>query len=113
LCIGGTVVFTLAGTMAIGTFESLRQRRNLLPGTMQVACYLAGYLTLWALFGGASAVIVFAMEEERWFHVLQQWTGVYRDMLATSAWLVPNLAWCVMYFVLLARGTAGAQYANR
>ncbi len=113
LCVGGTVVFTLSGTIAIGVFESLRHRRNLLPGTTQVACYLAGYLTLWALFGGASAVIVFAMEEERWFHILEEVTGVYGDMLATSTWLIPNLVWCVMYFVLLARGTAGTQYANR
>jgi hypothetical protein len=113
LCVGGTVVFTLAGTIAIGVFESLRYRRNLLPGAMQVACYLGGYLTLWALFGGATAVIVFAMEEERWFHILEQMTGVYRDTLSTSTWLIPNLVWCVTYFVLLARGTAGTQYANR
>lgn len=113
LCVGGTVIFTLAGTIAIGVFESLRHRRNLLPGTMQVACYLAGYLTLWALFGGASAVIVFAMEEEYWFRTLQGLTGIYRDTLATSTWLIPNLVWCVTYFVLLARGTAGTQYANR
>lgn len=113
LCVAGTVTFSLTAALAIGLFESLRHKRNLLPGTMQIACYLGGYLTLWALFGAVTGLLVLALEASRLFHTLEGYTGIYRDALATWAWLLPNLACCVEYFILVSRGTAGTQHANR
>ena len=40
-------------------------------------------------------------------------TGIYRDLLAQLTWLLPNLACCIGYCLLVRRGTAGTQYANR
>ncbi len=112
-CVGGTVVFTHLAVAAIGLFESLRHKRNLLPGTMQIACYLGGYLTLWAFFGALTGLLVLALEASSFFHTLERYTGIYRDMLAMWAWLLPNLACCVGYFILISRGTNGTQHANR
>lgn len=113
LCMGGMVVFTLLGTGAIGVFESLRYKRNLLPVTIRLACYLSPYLTLWAVFGGASGALLFQLEDAQVFGRLQDLTRIDRETLAVFFWLMPNLVWCGWYFVLVYRGTVGAAYANR
>ncbi len=113
MCVAGTVTFSLTAAGTIGLFESLRHKRNLLPGTMQVGCYLGGYLTLWAFFGAATGLLVLALETSSFFRTLEDYTGIYRAVLATWAWLLPNLACCAGYFILISRGTAGTQHANR
>ena len=113
MCVAGTVTFSLTAALAIGLFESLRHKRNLLPGTIQIACYLGGYLTLWVFFGAVTGLLVLALEASSLFRTLEDYTGIYRDVLATWAWLLPNLACCGGYFILISRGTAGTQHANR
>lgn len=113
-CVAGAVMFTLLVVVVIGVLESVRYKRNLLPGTMQVACYLGGYLALWALFGAATGGLVVTVHEKTsWFNSLEDFTGIYRDLLAQLTWLLPNLACCIGYCLLVRRGTAGTQYANR
>ncbi len=113
-CVAGAVMFTLLVVVVIGVLESVRFKRNLLTGTMQVACYLSGYLVLWALFGAATGGLVIAvLEKTSWFKSLEDLTGIYRDLLAQMTWLLPNLACCIGYCLLVRRGTAGTQYANR
>ncbi len=113
-CVAGAVMFTLLVVVVIGVLESVRYKRNLLPGTMQVACYLGGYLVLWALFGAATGGLVIAVHgKTSWFNSLEDFTGIYHDILAPLTWLLPNLACCIGYCLLVRRGTAGTQYANR
>jgi hypothetical protein len=112
-CVGGMVVFSLLAAATIGTFESFRYQRNLLPAAMQIACYLAPYLTMWAVFGGATGLGVFWAEDAYVFRGLQDITGVFHETLAVATWLVPNVACCIWFFLLLYRGTIGAAYANR
>lgn len=112
-CVGGMVVFTLLAVLTIGTFESYRYKRNLLPAAMQIASYLATYLTIWSIFGGALGLGVFWAEDAYFFRGLQDLTGVYHETLVVATWLVPNVACCLWFFLLMYRGTIGAAYANR
>ncbi len=112
-CVGGMVVFSLLAAATIGSFESYRYKRNLLPAAMQIASYLATYLTIWAVFGGATSVGVNWAKEAYVFRGLEDLTGVYHETLFVATWLVPNVACCIWFFLLLYRGTIGAAYANR
>ena len=113
ICVGGMVVFTLLGPFVTGPAESMRSLRSLLPASMQIACYLAPYLTLWCVFGGATGLVVYFADEAYVFRGLQDLTGVYHETLVVLAWLVPNSAWGIWFFVLVHRGAMAAAYANR
>lgn len=112
-CVGGTVAFAHLAALVVGVVAGLCYRRNLLPGTIQVACYLGPYLAAWALFGAISGLGAAALAETHWLDVLESRTGIYRYDIAGFTWFLPNAAWGVWYFVLVARGTTASRYANR
>jgi len=88
-----------------------------MPVAIQAAAYLGPFLVLWTLFAGLAAVAVVWLEP------------VYRDVselfgfsrlfgfspfgLQFISWVLANLGWLAVYFVLVARVTSGARYANR
>ncbi len=112
-CVGGAVLFALFAALIVGVIESLRCKRNLLPGAIQVACYLAGFLAVWVLFGAISSVTMVVLSDTHWFYSLEILTGIDQYVLGTWLWLLTNAVWGIWYFVLVARGTAGTKYANR
>ncbi|UCC32471.1 MAG: hypothetical protein JSU86_09350 [Phycisphaerales bacterium] len=112
-CVGGTVAFAHLAALFVGVVAGLCYGRNLLPGTIQIACYLGPYLTAWALFGAISGLGAAGLAETRWLDALQSRTGIYRYDIVGFTWFLPNAAWGVWYFVLVARGTAATRYANR
>ena len=57
----------------------------LLPGSIQVACYLAVYLVLWGLFGAIWGMGVSAAYRTYWFDALADLTHVDRELLSTMA----------------------------
>lgn len=112
-CVLGALGVILFSAGLVGTVQSLRYKRNLLPGSMQVASYLTGYLTAWAAFGAVTLAGALSMENAGWFRLAQDVTGIDRDMLASLTWFIPNLV-CGLYYVLLViRGTVATRYANR
>lgn len=112
-CVVGALGVILFTAGLVGTVQSLRHKRNLLPGSMQVASYLTGYLTAWAVFGAITVAAVLSMENAGWFRLAQDVTGIYRDMLASMTWFLPNLVCGLYYVILVVRGTVATRYANR
>lgn len=117
-CIGSSCVLGALGVILftaglVGTVQSLRHKRNLLPGSMQVASYLTGYLSAWAAFGAVTGAAVLSMENAGWFRLAQDVTGIYRDMLVSMTLFLPNLVCGLYYVILVVRGTVATRYANR
>jgi len=102
---------------ATGVGFAYRDRRNLLPVTIQAAAYLGPYLVLWTLFAGFSAVSVVLLESV--YRGVNELLGLNRLLgfgpfgLQFLSWLLANLACVVVYVHLVARVTSGARYANR
>lgn len=112
-CVLGTVGCALNNASTVGLFLSWRCRRNMLPAAMQAASYLSGYLLLWSIFGAASGLIVIQLDRADAFRALQEMTGIYRDLIATLTWLIPNGACSLGYLLLVGRMAGAARYANR
>ncbi len=117
-CGGVTVLLGLAlpllATLVVGLWWYYREnKRNLLAGAMQVACYLAGYFTLWVVFTWLVFGAAGLMSEAGIFDAMERFTGIDDDFLAWLTWFVPNVVCLVFYVWLVARGTAGLRYANK
>ncbi|MBN1513949.1 MAG: hypothetical protein JXB13_18170 [Phycisphaerae bacterium] len=118
-------VFTTAFLVAVlclaawatGTGFAYRDRRNLLPVTIQAAAYLGPYLVLWTLFAGFAAVAVVLLEPV--YRDVGDMLGFNRLMgfgpfgLQLLSWLLANVACVIVYVHHVVRITSGARYANR
>ena len=106
---------TITGLAAglVGLIYSLRNERNLLPASMQMACYLGLYITAWAAFSSALSVLFFVLVAEDKLRPLARQIKMDHDFLLFCLWFLPNLALLAGFLVLLWRGTGAAQYANR
>jgi hypothetical protein len=109
----GALGLTLLAAGLVGLWFYILDRRNLLAGSMQIACYLGGCLTLWIAFAWVTGAVVMVMNEAKLFRVMEDAMGILGAFLAFLAWFVPNLVCVVAYFGLVARGTAGLRYANK
>jgi len=91
----------------------LQEKRNLLNGSTKTACYLSGYLVLWALLSVIMAVAVTALEGL--FDCLADMINIYTDeeVLMFLTWLIPNFLAMLVYLLLVSRTTASVRYANR
>jgi hypothetical protein len=104
------VLWSLTAALLVGIGYWFRDKRNLLPATVQAACYLNGFLALWILFAtmfGAGLVLV----NERVF----QWArdlNLSGDFILFMIWCTPNVVCLVLYFALLVKITAATRYAN-
>lgn len=110
--LGALGLMSLAANV-IGLTHSFREKRNLMPGSMQIAAYLSPYLTLSLLFALFSGVVFFLLAETWYLQGLADLWGIDRELLAFMMWLLPNLVWFFGYFVLVGRGTRSTRYANR
>ena len=107
------VLLTALAALLGSAWHGFRGRRNLMPGAIQVACYLSGYLTLCFVFAAASGTTVVTLYDSG---VYAGWARVLRiddEFLAFLSWLVPNVLCLIVYFLLVVRGTAATRYANR
>jgi hypothetical protein len=109
----GALGLMLFAANVVGLLYSFREKRNLLPGSIQMAAYMTPYLVLWSLFGVFSIAMLFVFEDAQFFAALEDLLSVDRDVCAFVTWLIPNLVWLYGYFALLARGTLSTRYANR
>ena len=113
LCCMGTLGVTLVGATIVGLYHSLREKRNLLRGAMQVASYLAGFLTLWAVFGALLILGIRALDEAKFFDMIRERWGINRILAFQFATILPNAAVGIWFLMLLSRGTTATRYANK
>jgi len=109
------LTLALAGLAAnlVGLIFSVRNRRNLLPASTQVACYLGTYLTVWAACSTILVVAAFVVDSAEAFRALARHLRIAHQPLMFFFWFLPNLFWLGGYFLLVWRATAAAQHANR
>jgi hypothetical protein len=110
--VGAVLVTNLAALLAAGWY-GLSTRRNLMPGSIQVACYLSGYLALMIGFVAVSGAAVATLHYDRFYRTPAQFLQIDEGALAISIWLMPNFIWWIIYSVLVFRGTRATRYANR
>ncbi len=106
-----TLGFTLLAAGVVGSWQSAREKRNLLPVTVQIASYLGAFLTVGVAFAWCSGAVVLGMEL-----AFREWArplSIYGETLQFSVWIPLNLIWLVAYFWMLWTATSGARYANR
>ncbi|MCH7872500.1 MAG: hypothetical protein IID33_12440, partial [Planctomycetes bacterium] len=113
ICCIGTLGVTLAGSTLVGLFHSFREKRNLLPGAMQIASYLGGFLMLWAMFGALLILAVTALQEAEAFESLQDRWAINPITAMQFLVIAPNAAVGIWYLILLSRGTVATRYANK
>ncbi len=120
LGVGGAVLCTCAAASCIGFLQGLRAGRNLMSGSMQVACYLAGYLLVCVILSGALGALGIWVDSSctvsiyaHWFQAVAQRVRVDRELLSFSLWFLCTLVLGIHYLVLVARGTAATRFANR
>ncbi|MHC4442161.1 MAG: hypothetical protein ACYTF1_05030 [Planctomycetota bacterium] len=89
----------------------LQDKRNLICGSIQMACYSSGYLVLWAMLSSFVGFMVFFWKDK--FMQLENITIIEREILMFFAWFLPNLLLFLGYILLVYQGTAGTRYANR
>jgi hypothetical protein len=103
-------LITLASSVVGIAFHYI-DRRNLMTVSAQIASYLSTYLFAWAAVAHSIVVVLAANEDTIW--EIADLLDVNSGALATLLWLSPNVVLLVIYFALVARGTAAARYANR
>lgn len=113
ICVIGAIGWCVGSATVIGLVQSWRCRRNLLPASMRVSAYLAGYLVLWAALGGAMIDLWIMMDRSHFFRQIGSMVGINADFLGVTTWFIPQIACAVGYWSLLFRGTSAARYANR
>ncbi len=113
ICCMGALGVTLAGSTLVGLFHSFREKRNLLPGAMQIASYLGGFLMLWSMFGALLILAVTALQEAEAFESLQDRWAINPITAMQFLVIAPNAAVGIWYLCLLSRGTAATRYANK
>ena len=111
--VGGTLGVTLVGATLVGLHHSIREKRNLLPGAMQVASYLVGFLTLWAMLGALTILSIRALNEAYDLDNFQLAWGINTTLALQFAIILPNVVIGIWYLTLLSRGTVATRYANK
>lgn len=108
---GLAVLSSLAAALLVGIGYWFREKRNLLPATIQAACYLNGFLSLWMLFlttFSAGLILVY----EPLFRYARD-LNLSGDAVLFMIWCTPNVVCLVLYFTLIAKITGATRYANR
>lgn len=104
---------TLLAACGVGLSISVREKRNLLAGAMQITSYLSGYMTIWFVFAAATGITMLTLKRAEMLHPFAEALRLNRNVVYFLVWFVPNAAWGVYYFVLVYRGTMATRYANR
>ena len=109
--VGFGLGLVLAAAWLVGLRNVIWGRRNLMSASIQIASYLGGYLVLWAAWAAASAAGIVYVEPVNFY--FSSSPILDPDVMAFLIWFTPNIALLIGFFILVARGTAAARYANR
>ena len=104
---------TLLAALVVGAYYSGREGRNVLPGSMQIASYMTGYVILSALLAFLFGTVIIALGNDGWFEYFEELTGLHDRYIGAMAWLLPMVALGIGYLWLVARGTAALRFANK
>lgn len=115
LCVCGTAILVNFTALVVSAFNWSACRRNLMPGAVQIACYLVGYIWLYLIAGNLGMTWINMVSEERfgWMEWMAEAVHLRRDILALLLFLLGNATMLIFYVILVARGTAAMRYANR
>ncbi len=113
VCCMGTLGVSLLAATLIGLFRSISEKRNLLPGSMQITSYLIGYLVLWAAVGATVVVRISSWIVESDIRPNDPILGFPAIVALPWLWILLNVGLGIWYLVLVSRGTAGTRYANK
>lgn len=104
----------LTSALIVGWWLGRSFRRNLLSAAMQMACYLSGWLVVWAAVGATTThLTIYGLDGGIFRRTSNQMAFGSEGGLALLVWAVPNITMLVAYQYLLYRGTLAARYANR
>ena len=107
----GVLVIALGTAWLIGVVYGGRFHRNLMPASMQAACYLGGYLTAWTAFAFFWTAVLFYSKNV--INRIGQGFSTPREFVWFAVIGFPNLLALGGYVYLVARVTAAARHANR
>lgn len=113
LSVIAAVLLTSLAALLASDWHGFHGRRNLMPGAIQVACYLGGYVALCCAFAAGSGTAVVTLYYNSFYADWARALRIGGESLAFLSWLVPNMLCLIVYFVLVVRGTRGTRYANR
>lgn len=106
----------------VGMYYRIFEKRNLLSGTIQAACYLNAYIVFWSIINAIASIAAVTLS---WWLWRPYQTTASSTMPASTAprpdydfllflgWLGVNLICFGVYLWLIARITAAARYANK
>jgi hypothetical protein len=95
----------------VGLDRYVRDRRNLLPVSVQAVSYLGLGLLIGVTFAWASGVL--AVSEPRVFRAWARELQLHHELLLFLTWLGVNLVWVALWCLWVWRITAAARFANR
>ncbi len=123
-CINGISVLAILLLAAglVGVYYRIFEKRNLLSGTIQAACYLNAYIVFWSIINAIATITATTLSW--WLWRPYQTRGLSTmpvstaprpdyDFLLFLGWLGVYLICFGVYLWLIARITAAARYANK
>ena len=107
------LAIVLAGASLVGSFAGRIHNRNLLPASIQAACYLCGYLMIWSCIFWWFATVAAADFAHVLFRSLAEVYGVDMESIwVGTLWGGDALA-LAGYLFLIYRITAATRYSNK
>lgn len=109
----GVFLLAMLIACAVGLYLSIREKRNLLPATVQMQSYLGGFLLAWMVFGWFWTVLAISLDNARAFRGVGRAFRIDDDVVAFLFWLLPTAGSLLLDVALVWKGTVAARYANR
>jgi hypothetical protein len=111
-CTVAVLIVSLTTASCCSVLYHIRDRRNLLPGAVQVASYLVPLLVLWQAVGAVTTIGAIVLGNAPTF-ISKVSSRADPALLAFLLWLVPNLFCLLTYWRRSQTAVAATRYANR
>ena len=109
----GMLMIAMLVASIVGMILTWRYKRNLLPAAAQMASYSTLVFLAWGVFMAAWVVLFRASVESEWFQGWVVALGGAAVLPAFAGLLLPQLAWLVICFIFVWKGTTAARYASK
>ena len=113
ICMAAASSVMLKSAAWAGWFHWWKLKRNLLPATMQISCYLVVYLVVWEFLGGAFGILCIVLANREPFIDWFRGTRVESALLLTFAWFGINLICLGVYSTIVKCAVAATRFANK
>jgi hypothetical protein len=113
ICVAAATSVMLKSAAWAGWYHWWKLKRNLLPATIQVSCYLVVYLVVWEFLGGVSGVLAIFLANHEPFTDWFQGTRAHPEAILTFAWFAVNFLCLGVYANIVKRAVASTRFANR